>query len=149
MGFMNLDQLAITHYLGPRRPSPAASWPSTIAQRNERLERLVEAFVIALVGTELGITEGLVRSQRDPAPYRRFDCDRRALLYLRIRPKKDLIRIDLAGHWLAPARNALSLGRSRGVLAIRRPEDVLPAVQVVVGTILTTRGEGPDRSKLQ
>ncbi len=146
---MNLDQLAITHYLGPRRPGPAVSWPSMLVQRQDRLHRLAEAFVVAITATGLGITEGLVRSQRDPAPYRRFDCDRRALVYLRIRPKKDLVRIDLAGHWLAPARNALSLGRSRGVLAIRRPEDVLPAVEVVVGTILTTRRDASDRSKLQ
>lgn len=146
---MNLDQLAITHYFAPRRPGPAVSWPSMLVQRHQRLERLVEAFVIALIGTELGISEGQVRSQRDPAPYRRFDCDRRALLYLRVRPKKDLLRIDLAGHWLAPARNPLSLGRSRGVLAIRKPEDVLPAVEVVVGTILTTRRDATDRSKLQ
>lgn len=146
---MNLDQLAITHYLGPRRPGPSVSWPSMLVQRQDRLHRLVEAFVIAMIGTDLGITEGLVRSQRDPAPYRRFDCDRRALLYLRVRPKKDLVRIDLAGHWLAPTRNPLSLGRSRGVLAIRRPEDVLPAVEVVVGTILTTRRDATDRSKLQ
>lgn len=145
---MDFDKLAIAHYFSPRRPLPTPSWSEVLDARQVRLESLARAFVEALYAAKLGAIEGTVRSQQDEAPYRRFDCDHRALLYLRLRPKKDLVRIDIAGHWLAPPRTRLTLGSSRGVLVLKTPSDVATAVEVVARTVADTREARVNRTKL-
>lgn len=64
----------------------------------EQLEPIAEHLVQRLVSSGVGLREGEVMSP-GPAPYRRVDGDSRALVYVRIRPKKRAVRVDLSGLW--------------------------------------------------
>lgn len=63
-----------------------------------QLEPVAEHLVQHLVSSGVGLREGEVMSP-GPAPYRRVDGDSRALVYVRIRPKKRAVRVDLSGLW--------------------------------------------------
>lgn len=64
-----------------------------------------------------------------PPPYRRLDCGGRALCYVRVRPTKDLVRVDISRLWSLPAPIPveLSTGRNKRALLVRSEEDVTAA----------------------
>jgi hypothetical protein len=64
----------------------------------EELEPVAEHLVQCLVDARIGVKEGEVMTP-GPPPYRRLDCDARALCYIRVRPKKRAVRVDLSGLW--------------------------------------------------
>jgi hypothetical protein len=67
------------------------------------LEEITDRLIARLIGLNPEIKEGSVRTV-GPAPYRRLDCKMRALAYIRCRPKKRMVRIDITGLWLVPPR---------------------------------------------
>lgn len=82
------------------RPEPEAprGGANNFDTHRERLEPVAERLVQSLVSSGLGLREGEVMSP-GPAPYRRVDGDARALVYVRVRPKKRAVRVDLSGLW--------------------------------------------------
>ena len=58
------------------------------------LSDLASSLIASITGTELSVREGTVMTL-GPAPYRRLDCDGRALAYVRARPKKRGVRVDV------------------------------------------------------
>jgi hypothetical protein len=44
------------------------------------------------------VREGTVMTE-GPPPYRRLDCDGRALAYVRTRPRKKAVRVDVSSLW--------------------------------------------------
>jgi hypothetical protein len=108
----------------------------------ERLIRIEQRFMMAMTQLALGIREGEVMTQ-GPTPYRRLDCDGRALVYVRQRPRKDLVRVDVSGLWLAPATSSLQIPGAIGAasLALRTEEDCDKAVEFVRKAVGKTRAE--------
>lgn len=84
--------------------------------------------------------EGAVMSL-GPAPYRRIDCDGRALAYIRTRPRKGVVRVDVSGLWLVPRDAAIAHPSASGsaTLYLQSLSDVLPAVRFLEASIRTTR----------
>jgi hypothetical protein len=86
------------------------------------------------------IQEGPVMS-RGAAPYRRLDCDRRALAYVRARPRKEMVRIDLSGLWRVPRESRLMLhgSGSSATLMLRSAEDKSEAIAFLIAAVDLTR----------
>lgn len=89
---------------------------------------------------DLRITEGMVRSSGEPT-YRRLDCDRRALCYVRERPKFGVVRVDVSGLWATPRSSPLFHPRTVGqvVLLIRRYQELSEARAYLREVVLATR----------
>ena len=116
---------------GPRRTVHLAGW---LVGLEERLLAQVLALDVA------GLTEGQVLSA-GPPPYRRIDCDGRALAYVRARPRKRGIRVDISGLWQPPraARIRIPSATCAASLLIRNEADVVDAVRFIESTIRRTR----------
>jgi hypothetical protein len=108
----------------------------------ERLTKLEQLFFEELTRNAIGIREGEVMTM-GPAPYRRLDCDGRALAYVRRRPRKELLRIDLSGLWLTPKQTNLRIASAGAVasLAVRCEADCREAVEFIRAAVLRTRAE--------
>jgi hypothetical protein len=105
----------------------------------ESLDAIITALIRRLSGMNPEILEGYVRTV-GPAPYRRLDCKMRALAYIRSRPKKRMVRVDITGLWLVPPRCRLSLPSASGAaLAIRSELDVEDAVRYILQTVARTQ----------
>jgi hypothetical protein len=114
----------------------------------ERIDETKRAEMISLAHeliTELNfvapfIGEGLVMTM-GPAPYRRIDCDRRALAYVRARPRKGMVRIDVSGLWLVPRESPLRVSGSGAstTLILRSAEDKTEAIAYLLATVELTR----------
>ncbi len=105
----------------------------------QALDALVTALIARLTTLRPDISEGTVRTV-GPPPYRRLDCRHRALAYVRSRPKKRIVRVDITGLWLAPPRCRLSIASSGGVaLALRSELDLDDAVGFILQAIDRTR----------
>jgi hypothetical protein len=103
------------------------------------LDDITGALIRRLIQLDPSISEGVVRTP-GPPPYRRLDCRKRALLYLRTRTKKRLVRLDITGLWLVPPRCRLSINSSAGCALVLRSElDVDDAVQFVLQTVARTQ----------
>jgi hypothetical protein len=113
----------------------------TLANR-QRLAALEEMLIGELVRAPTGIREGVVMTQ-GPVPYRRLDCDGRALAYVRRRPRKDFVRIDISGLWIAPKHTRLELAGASGVasLAVRSEEECRDAIDLIRTAVAKTRAE--------
>jgi hypothetical protein len=105
------------------------------------LEAMVERLVSSLVSKELGIREGTVMSLAGSVPYRRLDCDGRALCYIRCRPQKKAVRIDVSGLWRKPAASKLALHGASGslTLLVSQMEDVEEAASYLRSVVSGTR----------
>lgn len=102
------------------------------------LSDLMDALITMATRTGL-IREGVVMTV-GPMPYRRLDCDGRALAYVRKRPKKRAVRIDVPGLWAAPTGSHLAIAASAGrALLLRSQEDVMHAVAFLLEAIEWTR----------
>jgi hypothetical protein len=86
------------------------------------------------------INEGVVTSV-GPMPYRRLDCDGRALAYIRVRPKKGHVRIDITGLWLAQRAPRLRIPGAAGTiaLAVADVEEAAEAAVYLRDTVQRTR----------
>lgn len=112
-----------------------------------RLEQtLIEA---ALRGGH--IREGTVMTLGAP-PYRRLDCDGRALAYVRARPSKRAVRVDVSGLWVPAPRTTLLHVSSRSglpTLLVRDGEDAEEAARFLEQTVESTRGALDRRLRAQ
>ncbi len=115
-----------------KKPRPD---PKAVLQRlaNELVNAALEAGVP-------GLEEGTVLSS-GPAPYRRLDCDGRALAYIRVRPRKRAVRVDVTGLWQAPRSSRLRLPNAGGAasLLLRSEVEVYEAVRFLAATVERTR----------
>ena len=86
------------------------------------------------------IREGIVMTT-GPAPYRRLDCDGRALAYVRTRPKKRAVRVDVTGLWRTPRASRLIIPTAGGsaTLLIRSEADRHDATEYLLKTVEKTR----------
>ncbi len=105
------------------------------------LALLADRLVARLVSGPGGIREGAVMSLAGVAPYRRLDCDGKALCYLRCRPMKRVVRIDVSGLWRCPGPSQLALNRSAGslTLMVTNLEDVEEAASYLRAVVAATR----------
>lgn len=105
-----------------------------------RLDRLAAEFVRTTLRLLPGTREGTVMSL-GPKPYRRIDCDSRALVYVRARPRKGAVRVDVSGLWAVPRAHPLWQATASGAatLFLETPEDLEPAVHFLGEAIRMTR----------
>ncbi len=105
-----------------------------------RLDRLAGELIRTTLRHVPGAREGTVMSP-GPKPYRRIDCDGRALAYVRSRPRKGAVRIDVSGLWAVPRSHPLWRATASGAatLFLERAEDLDAAVSFLAETIRMTR----------
>ena len=75
-------------------PQGLAMRRCSLIQNRSRLEWLAARLIDRVVSTDPGIEEGVVMTL-EKMPYRRLDSGGRALCYIRVRPTKRVVRIDL------------------------------------------------------
>lgn len=104
-----------------------------------QLERMMDALVTEARVRLPDLEEGRVMTV-GPPPYRRLDCDGRALAYLRARPRRVAVRLDISGLWLPPRTSPLLIPSSVGAaLLLERRDDVELAVVALVESVERTR----------
>lgn len=105
------------------------------------LPNLAQAVVdAALAAAPFEISEGLVRSLA-ALPYRRLDCHGRALAFVRLRPRRRAVRVDVSSLWVPPAASALGVATRVGsaALVVRTLADAAAAGVFLAATIESTR----------
>jgi hypothetical protein len=103
-----------------------------------KLQGLADS-IMALACRSGVIREGVVMTV-GPIPYRRLDCDGRALAYVRMRPKKEAVRVDVPGLWHTPPTSKLQIRASAGrALLVRSDEEVREVVRYLEATVEHTR----------
>ncbi len=98
------------------RPLPYEIDPSPDVRR-ELLGLLASAWIQHVLELCPEITEGTVMSI-GPAPYRRLDCDGLALAYIRPRPRRSAVRIDVSGLWLVTRPSRLLIPHAAGAASL-------------------------------
>ena len=89
------------------------------------LTELMNAFMERMT-TISGVTEGRVMTV-GPPPYRRLDCNGRALAYVRVRRRQGIVRVDVSGLWKAeraPSRLRIPTVSGSATLALRSAVDL-------------------------
>lgn len=106
----------------------------------ETLNTMTDALFARLTSSGLGITEGKVMTA-GPPPYRRLDCDGRALAYVRRRARKGAVRIDVSGLWNAERPSRIRIPTSNGIatLLVRDAHDLDEAIAFLSDTVERTR----------
>ncbi|MCK6551736.1 hypothetical protein L6R52_38235 [Myxococcota bacterium] len=103
-----------------------------------RLKVLAAKLIRALVDSG-ELEEGAVTTSAGPAPYRRLDRRGRALAYVRMRPKKRAVRIDVSNLWMRPVSSRLEVMSSVGAaLLVREHRDVPEALAYLRRTVEAT-----------
>lgn len=105
-----------------------------------RLEQLEDLLFAAVTTAGLDIVEGTVMTQ-GPPPYRRLDCGYRALAYVKCRPQKEAVRIDVSGLWRRPRPSRLQITTASGgtTLMVKNGEDLKEAIEFLKETVLAMR----------
>ncbi len=105
-----------------------------------RLAELAAELIDETINHTPGTREGTVMTV-GPPPYRRLDCDGRALAYIRTRPRKRAVRVDVSGLWVAPQANHLCVRNAGGAttLLVRSTEDLADAAGYLADTVANTR----------
>lgn len=113
-------------------------------EEKEAVHSELETLACSLINGISG--EGVVREGTvmtiGPAPYRRLDCDGRALAYVRTRPRKRAVRVDVSSLW-TPARvpkSKIPSATGSTCLLLRSTEDVDEAIAFLRETVDKTRG---------
>lgn len=108
--------------------------------RRDALEAMSDALIASLLSAHLEVTEGTVMTV-GPPPYRRLDCDGRALAYVRVRPRKQCLRVDISGLWVLPPPCAICVRAASGPtsLLLRTEADIRAAAQYLSDAVLKTR----------
>ena len=86
------------------------------------------------------ILEGRVMTV-GPPPYRRLDCDGRALAYIRQRPKKRAVRVDVSGLWVPDPGCPLCVPSAGGATSVfvHNEHEALIAAMFLRETVARTR----------
>jgi hypothetical protein len=101
---------------------------------------LAEMVVAIATDPKLAIGEGQVRSPKAAAPYRRLDCERRALAYVRARPKKRIVRIDISCLWTLPHESSLRKPSATSVaLEVTSEKEAREAAEYLQAIVRHTR----------
>lgn len=110
-------------------------------QLEARIAKMIAELALALPACR----EGVVMTIAGPPPYRRVDCDGRALAYFRTRPRRHMVRIDVSSLWLAPpeALSILVPGATGMALCIRSDEDAELALRFLKRIVQHTRKHRP------
>lgn len=109
----------------------------TQAELEARLMAIADAIVRGTLAPD--IREGVVMTV-GPVPYRRLDCDGRALAYVKTRPKKRAVRVDVSGLWTAPPGSRLRIHSSSGAtLMVTAETDIGEAIAYLKQTVEVTR----------
>jgi hypothetical protein len=113
-------------------------------KKEESLDDILSDLIRELVEANLDIQEGKVMTAGD-ASYRRLDCDQRALAYLRARPKKKAVRIDVTGLWKTPRSSKLKIPNAGGsaTLLVHTKSEARAAVKFLKDTVERTRERAP------
>ena len=81
-----------------------------------------------------------------PPPYRRIDCNGRAVAYIRTRPRKQAVRVDISGLWVICPKTREHLDRimvrsatGSVSLLIKSKADIEASIQLIVNTVLHTQ----------
>lgn len=108
--------------------------------RQTQFNQLIDQFVSDLERSSDAV-EGIVSASSGPPIYRRVDCDGRALAYIRARPRKKLVRVDVSGLWHAPRQRPSCQPMAAGVvsLILRSDRDIPEAIRYLKETIELTR----------
>jgi hypothetical protein len=112
------------------------------------LEDLAAALIERAIARCASIEEGEVMSL-GPPPYRRLDCDGRALAYVRIRHRARVVRVDVSGLWAVARRSPLIAPSAAGAATLRvaSADDLEEAVELLAETVaFTRRARGQDRA---
>lgn len=125
------------------RPLHALVYMTQESYREERMRRLLDRLADRLIRDALrsnpSISEGAVMTEGPPA-YRRLDCDGRALAYVRSRPRKGAVRIDLSGLWVVSRPCRLQIPSASGAALIVRSQGEIPDVtRFLCEAIMATR----------
>jgi len=114
--------------------------PNNFDGYREELEPIAQRLVACLVEARVGIKEGEVMTP-GPPPYRRLDCDARALCYVRVRPKKRGVRIDLSGLWCIAGECRFRVPGSSGMASfmIEEPAHAEELARYLVDVVYFTR----------
>lgn len=107
---------------------------------SEPLQTLLEALIREITADNLDVTEGRVMTI-GPPPYRRLDCDGRALAYVRRRTRKKAVRVDVSGLWAAerPSRIRVPTASGSATLMVRCADDLDEALAFLRDTVERTR----------
>lgn len=110
------------------------------APPKDPLEDILAGLIRDLLEANLDIQEGKVMTSGDAA-YRRLDCDQRALAYLRTRPKKRAVRVDVTGLWRTPRSSKLKIPNAGGsaTLLVHSRSEARVAVKFLRDTVERTR----------
>jgi hypothetical protein len=108
------------------------------------LTKLMNAFMERMTMAP-GVTEGQVLTV-GPPPYRRLDCDGRALAYVSMCPpptRQEIVQIDVLGLWkiACPPRLRLPTADSLGPLVLKNFDDLEEALEFLNQVISKTRAE--------
>jgi hypothetical protein len=111
----------------------------TDATTQDRLSTLAESLIRETTSTGF-IREGVVMTI-GPTPYRRLDCDGHALAYIRPRPRRQGVRVDVPGLWFLPKPCRLSITGAAGTatLLVQSEQDLTEAVGYLRETVERTR----------
>ncbi len=103
--------------------------------------RLLDTVICALLAEVPGATEGRVMTAQNRAPYRRIDCDGRALVYVRPLRRRGEVRIDISGLWCVEREASIRVATGTGAatLLVKRSEQLDPVVAYVRDAVLRTR----------
>ncbi len=112
------------------------------------LEKLASQLIALVVDHVGGVREGTVMTV-GPAPYRRLDADGRALAYVRVRPRKRAVRVDVSGLWKASSPSRLRSASAGGTatLLVRGPGDLREAARFLAESVAETRSDSVRRSE--
>src|ERR1044071_1814448 len=104
------------------------------------LDSLADHLIHDLTKGPSPIREGIVMTMGN-VPYRRLDCDGRALAYVRTRRRKNMIRVDISGLWAAPRKPESAIPGSQGTIsfAVRTENDRVAAVGYLTEVVTHTR----------
>lgn len=104
-----------------------------------QLELMMETLVTEAITRHPDIEEGRVLTVGPPA-YRRLDCDGRALAYLRARPRRAAVRLDVSGLWLPPWESPLAIPSSMGAtLLLHHRGDVARGLDALFDAVARTQ----------
>lgn len=104
------------------------------------LAALASALISEVTRTVPGAREGTVMTI-GPVPYRRIDADGRALAYVRVRPKRRAVRVDVSGLWQAssPSRLRCPAAGGAATLLVERREQLPEALRFLQRCVEETR----------
>lgn len=108
------------------------------------LDRLAEELIQRILETYETVQEGKVMTV-GPPPYRRLDCDGRALAYIRSRPRKISVRMDVSGLWLTTFKSPLQVPSASGVAILIRSYKDLDEAVAFLGKIIKATHDAEKR----